>query len=439
MGARRALFVAREPDETLRTYLPVLRLLVGSGRNAPLVLFHHRPGAWAQDELARAGVPWLAVRLPERRLGAWSVPPGVESSRAGATAVEIAQLRATRSLGRELVDRLRPTAVTVIQDTLLLERFLVRAANRAGIPTLVVQWAFTYPQEHYDRFHARDGQSGGGGRTAPIVGRVTAAAYRAALRALDLEFHLANTYGGGEAQWMAVMGEAFAEQFRGQGARKRAIYATGHPSHDASYRLARTWGESDSAEELDRLRVGRHARLITYATQPTLWRKALTPGRLRDMVNTVADGVAALGPEFTLVIKLHPREDAADYEFLRDRPGVLVVKDADVQRLIAASDGFVSSSSSTLLFAMMLDKPIVTVNFDAVPHFDYFAQLGGTLHVRAAADFAPSLAAALRDPAVRARLREEQRQLLVRYTRFDGKAAQRIVDLVEGLASSERG
>jgi hypothetical protein len=427
-----ALFVAREPDETLRTYLPVLACLRQRGRCAPRVLFHHAPERWARAELARLGVEWREVALPPRALPAGPLGALARTPLAP-TLAELAQLRAAGALARRLLAELRPSVVVVIQDTLLLERFLVRAANRRGVPTLVVQWAFTYPQEYYDRFHARAGAPRRGARA--VIGRATAAGYRAALAALDVGFRLANSYGGGEAAYMAVMGEAFEAQFRAQGARKHAFFVTGHPSHDAAFARVRAWRDEERAAVLRELGLPLQTRLITYATQPALWRGVLTRAQLRETVETVAAGVQSQGADYALVVKLHPREDPAEYAFLEDRPRVRVVKAVDVQRLIAASEAFVSASSSTLLYAMMYERPIVTINFYGVPHYDFFAPLGGTLHIRSPDAFAAALGRALRDPETRERLRREQRSVLERYTRFDGKATERLADLIEGWAT----
>ena len=83
---------------------------------------------------------------------------------------------------------------------------------------------------------------------------------------------------------------------------------------------------------------------------------------------------------------------------------------------------------------MMLDKPIVTVNFNEVPHFDYFEPVGGTLHVRTPAAAAEALRLAAFDPSVRERLATERATILARYARFDGRAAERLANLVEELA-----
>ncbi|MFN8632549.1 MAG: CDP-glycerol glycerophosphotransferase family protein [Chloroflexota bacterium] len=437
-GARPVLFVAREPDETLRTFLPVIDSLHDEHRLTSRVLFHHTPGAWARDELATRGVPCDEVTLT-----AGLLPRRLATARGARTVDEVWRLRQARELARAALARHQPSAVVVIQDTLLLERFLVRAANEAGLPTLVVQWAFSYPQTMYDRLrtiqYARS-QTSVRGLPRRLLAPLTSGLYRSALRGLGLGFDLVNSYGGGEAKLFAVMGEAFREQFVTQGVRGKRIVVTGHPTHDAVFRRAATF----DAEARRRTRathgLSMARTLVLYATQPVLWRKVLTKAALERNVRAMAAAVARQ-PGCELVLKLHPREDPADYAFCATLdPPVTVIAQAEMPELIAASDLFISSSSSTVLLAMMLDRPIVTVNFDAVPHFDQFEPIGGTLHVRTHAAFEEAIGSLLTDREAAASLAHDRARVVERYTRYDGHAAKRIANLIAeaGAAPSQR-
>jgi glycosyltransferase involved in cell wall biosynthesis len=436
---RPVLFVAREPDETLRTFLPVIDRLQAEHRLPCVLLFHHTPGAWARAALVERGVPIHQVTLPG------STPPGPLAKLAGAATLgELVQLRLARSLADRLVKCLRPSAVVVIQDTLLLERFLVRRAKTLGLPTLVVQWAFTYPQAMYDRLRAIQYAPGTPrstrGRLRQVVGPLTRAAYQGVLGMLGVRFRLVESYGGGEAQWFAVMGEAFKEQFLAQGVRKREIRVTGHPTHDVVYERAQAANQGEQTAIRRRYGLPLDRTIALYATQPVLWRKVMTRETLERNVRAMADAIHRLDG-CTLVLKLHPREDAADYAFCATLdPPVQVIPLAEMPELIAASDLFISSSSSTVLLAMLLDRPIVTVNFDQVPHFDQFEAVGGTVHVRSHAAFAGAVSSLLTDLSARERLRQKRQDVVARYTRFDGRAAARIAELiVEAIDMSQVG
>ena len=427
------LFVAREPDETLRTYLPVLAELRQRGRKC-LVLFHHEPGAWALDRLRELNVPSVKVGLP-------GPPPRAGlGGRLLATVLELVRLRRTRDLARRLIAQLDPAVVVVIQDTLQLERFLVREANRRGRGTLVVQWAFMFPQSTYDRLNEiQRGRASAPNSSSDSTDErrtgVGARLYAAAQSLLGVRFELVHSHGGGEARVFAVMGEVFREQFLAQGVRKERIEVTGHPLHDAAFAQRAALSAERAVELKARYGLPAGARVILYATQPVLWRAVVTREELGENVRALGRAVAALGPEYLLVLKLHPREQLDDYGAVvaGDLP-IRLIKDAEIAELIAPAEVFISSSSSTVLLAMMLDKPIVTVNFNRVPHFDYYESVGGTLHARSPAAAAEALRLAIEDEPTRLRLAAERARVLARYSRFDGRAAERLAELVEELA-----
>jgi hypothetical protein len=445
---RPILFIAREPDETLRTFLPVLAELRQRGRDC-LVLFHHEPSAWALERLAQLKVSTIRVCVPGRD------PPAGMLGALGlsSAAAEVAQLWAVRGLARRLIARLDPAAVVVIQDTLLLERFLVREANRRGRGTVVVQWAFTFPQSAYDRLRqiqALGGRlSAGSCRGVPPPSprargqsergegprdggrRFSTRLYDLTQQLLGVKFDLVNSYGGGEARVFAVMGEAFREQFLAQGVRKARIEVTGHPLHDAAFAQRSAASAERWAALRARYGLPAGSRVILYATQPVLWRAVMTREALIENVRGLGRAVEALGPEFLLVLKLHPREALEDYaSVIEPERRTRLLKDAEITELIGPAEAFISSSSSTVLLAMMLDKPIVTINFNRVPHFDYYASVGGTLHARTVPEAAEALRLAIFDEPTRARLAAERAAVLARYARFDGRAVERLADLI---------
>src|SRR5437763_6337729 len=98
----RVLFVAREPDETLRAFLPVIELLDERHGIPSRVLFHHRPGAWASEGLRSRGVAAEEVGLP---VGV--VPRRLAGVKGAPTFDEIARLWQARGLARSILDRER--------------------------------------------------------------------------------------------------------------------------------------------------------------------------------------------------------------------------------------------------------------------------------------------------------------------------------------------
>jgi hypothetical protein len=79
----------------------------------------------------------------------------------------------------------------------------------------------------------------------------------------------------------------------------------------------------------------------------------------------------------------------------------------------------------------MLNRPIVTVNFNHVLHFDFFENIGGTLHCRTMDEFERALQEIVLNPMTRADLAERCAQAVDRLARFDGRATERIADLLD--------
>jgi hypothetical protein len=79
---------------------------------------------------------------------------------------------------------------------------------------------------------------------------------------------------------------------------------------------------------------------------------------------------------------------------------------------------------------MMLDRPIVTVNFNQVLHFDFFESIGGTLHVRTFDELSDALERIVNDEATRADLAQGRQAALDRLACFDGHATERVTDLL---------
>ena len=64
------------------------------------------------------------------------------------------------------------------------------------------------------------------------------------------------------------------------------------------------------------------------------------------------------------------------------------------------------------------------------PHFDQFEAIGGTVHVRTHEQFADAFHRLLDDRQAAEQLRRQRQDVVARYTRFDGHAADRIARLV---------
>lgn len=336
-----------------------------------------------------------------------------------------------RRLSRQIIASYQPVAVLLTGDTGLGNATVVRVANESNIPTILIHWAFSMPQSYYDEFRSKTEQRKGKddrGSLRRFYQAIRRMAAEWLLRRLDLPFQFAHSFGGGEARRFAVMGEAFVDQFARQGVPREKMVVTGNPEHDALYyRCLATDSATAKRHVCDELGLPL-GPLAVFATAPLVG--FISSDEQRRMTSSLVESILE-STGCSLVVKLHPR-DELDYAFVKSYGSrVAVCKEYDLIALMEACDLFISQGSSTILLAMAWGRPVVTFNFTDWAGGDYFAELGGTLHVKEPERLSSALVSALNDNQIRERLLAEQQQVVSRYMKFDGRVVERLVSLIE--------
>lgn len=142
----------------------------------------------------------------------------------------------------------------------------------------------------------------------------------------------------------------------------------------------------------------------------------------------VRDAAIAL-PEVEFIVKLHPSENPRLWRALRRGSrgaGLRVIVRCDTAALLSRADVVVTRFSTTGMEAAILGKPLVTINLTGGPDHAPYADGGGALGVRAAAELVPAIRRVLRDPETRREL-EVSRERFLRdtFVARDGLAARR--------------
>ncbi len=144
---------------------------------------------------------------------------------------------------------------------------------------------------------------------------------------------------------------------------------------------------------------------------------------------------AAADRDLQCVVKLHPREDAGTWQLIADRMGVarpLVRRDGLWQAIVVA-DVIVSWYSTTVLDALLLDRPVVVLRVPGKNNPESLA--GGVRIVDNKEELSEALRRLVMDRQQRDILVEQGRQLLVEHIyKCDGRAAERIAALIAAAA-----
>ena len=148
------------------------------------------------------------------------------------------------------------------------------------------------------------------------------------------------------------------------------------------------------------------------------------------------EGLAQLGDDYFLVVKLHPATEVdVSYTEAADRYGVsnfTVLKHADVYELLRLCDLHMSVWSSVLSEAVIFDKPNLTLGIAGFRDVGGWEEQGVALNLKAFTSFREAVEKILGDGMIREQM-QAAREAYVRrhYHQLDGRATERICDVIE--------
>ena len=338
------------------------------------------------------------------------------------------QRLATLGLMDELLAEVRPTAVisTVNPPPGL---FLDEAARR-GVPTVLLQlfhWGdrSSFRDRLVDERRQHDARKSVQGRLKRRVERRIQAFYGV----------------GPHVEWdlreakIAVQGPGLRRRLVAERVPSENVVVTGNPALDDLHRLRHSL---NAARDRLRARLGlpENARVITQTRTYedrllTLDRNSRTDSQVR-----IIQALGEAAPEAQVVVKIHPREGDAVEAFVRSiDPGVLVVgEELPTNELIAASDVVVSTASTTLLHAVVLDRPTVSVWL--WPGLDYLRRStawSAVDRVDSPGALTESVRRHLHNPQYQAEWQARRDAFIKEEYLLDGQGTSRVVDLVERL------
>jgi hypothetical protein len=344
-----------------------------------------------------------------------------------------------RRYTEEILRRRGIKGMLLVDDRRYIELFLIHAARKRRIPSMVLMWAATNSSQDMTRWRQKSHSHLDHSRwrwLKPLIRRVAPQA----LREIDgqevywqhplavLTLWLLADYppqpwilGGGTADTVAVMGAFYRDLLISEGIAPAKIQVTGHPRHDDIVHLAAQWRQNLPAKPS-----------ILLAAPPIAHIKAGTRGGhiTMEQANAALHGVIEqlLELPYDLMVKPHPRDVGSMPDYLQNhRRDIRIAGNEPVAPLLARAALLVCQGSSVVLDACGLDVPVVTFDFYDTPGYDMWGKAGASVHVTDPAQILPSVQAALTDPALQSQLREQRQNFVARYMRLDGEATKRVL------------
>ena len=148
--------------------------------------------------------------------------------------------------------------------------------------------------------------------------------------------------------------------------------------------------------------------------------------------------------DIQLVIKLHPLDQNPDlyYPVIRNMKSsvpVSIVRDFDLHSLLRLCDVVVTESSTVGLEAMILGKPVISINFSDSPDILPYAKSGAAISVYRPSALLEALKKVLYDKRVQRKLKDAQKKFVQRYASTPGEASQLVVKLLMDMTQQREG
>lgn len=145
-----------------------------------------------------------------------------------------------------------------------------------------------------------------------------------------------------------------------------------------------------------------------------------------------------------LVIKLHPDEILSVRKKIIDKicaefnvKNVKITKDINLYDVLNISEIILTEFSTTALEAMMLDKPVITINLTGEADRMPYAKSGAAIGVYDEQDLLPALESILHDENVRKELSMNRDKFVYDQTyKQDGNASKRVVKLINQMSEN---
>jgi hypothetical protein len=238
--------------------------------------------------------------------------------------------------------------------------------------------------------------------------------------------------GGGLAQKVAV-DEDDKQQLVSDGIQTSKVVVTGDPGLDRLY-ISFKQKETRRAQLVERYGLNPKSKILLCAVPQFAEHGRLDWERhwqiIRELVATLA------GRGHAVMLSLHPKADMADYLFLEEAGKVIITHESLVE-ILPSADIFIAGFSSTVRWAILGNVPTIVMDIldQNEPLFENFQ---GIIHVggkKVFKDLAKELDELLNEPGAFASRKQLLAKEAPRVAPFDGKANQRIIELILKMAA----
>lgn len=232
-----------------------------------------------------------------------------------------------------------------------------------------------------------------------------------------------------EADCFAAWGD-FTKEFLGEnGVEPERIVVTGGPVFDKTVSL-----KPDKGKIYTEIGIGPEIKktiVFTMQGQGVGFRPS-TEEIESGIIETIK--AASQYQDVLLLFQAHPAQNIEDIQKVAEKAGYFdarVIKYYDTESLIAVSDGVITFFSTTAIDALILGKPLLTINLSDDSDFYPFVPMGAAFGAYTKEEIVPAFKKLVESPEELKDGREKAIPYIVYKT--DGKSLERVLNLIEKL------
>lgn len=208
------------------------------------------------------------------------------------------------------------------------------------------------------------------------------------------------------------------------GVDENRLVVTGRPTYDALIRAEQHFEKDKICRKLG---LDPERKIIVYTTEN------LPPRESEAIVYAICRAVKEFS-DSQFAIKVHPSELTLSlYGRATKDVGVnaLITRDANIYEVLYICDILITGFSATALDAMILDKPVITVNFSGLEDPLPFAESGAAIGVYKEEDLVEGIEKGLYNEETRVKLETARRKFVYEHAyKKDGNATERVIRLI---------
>lgn len=336
---------------------------------------------------------------------------------------------ANAALSARIMKQTGARAILYTADT--ARGHFIRTANDLGIPSLFVQWTEIYNLELRRAWRQAEVRWSDSQFPAPARMRRRVRRTLNQLAGLHRPWNVAATR-------VAVAGPFYRDVCIEAGVEAERIEITGTLQCDEMHRYAGL-SEAELSDVKESIGLGRLQPFLLYALEYTPRLYHLDPQSASEAEQRILAAMRTALPHFARVVKLHPRHGAEDAARVRafDPEAIVVGGEVSIGGLVAAAAELVSTVSSSLMWAVGIDRPVISAYFwEGVDEFKRARELSGVEHADTVGDLVVALRKNVQDDEHMRIWRSRRAECRDRYLRVDGKGLTRIVDAFLALLPS---